>query len=68
MIVACQHCGEPFEYWEEGTKGWMPRQGVEITCPNCGRVHGLHKTIGYVRSRPLTQQQRSQWEASKSQG
>jgi len=64
MIVACRHCGQPFEYWEEGTKGWMPREGVEIRCPHCGAVHGLYKTIGYVRSRPLTEQERSRWEKS----
>ncbi len=66
MIVACRHCGEPFEYWEEGTKGWLPKQGVEIICPHCGDAHDHLKTIGYVHSRKLTDEQRAQWNASRS--
>ena len=65
MITECKHCGEPFDYWEEGTKGWVPRQGEDIRCPHCGAVHGQHVTIGYVRSRALTAEQRAAYEQSK---
>lgn len=65
MIAECRHCGEPFDYWEEGTKGWTPRQGEDICCPHCGQVHGQLKTIGYVRSRVLTADQRAAYERSK---
>ncbi len=65
MIAECQHCGEPFDYWEEGTKGWTPRQAEDIRCPHCGGVHGRHATIGYIRSRVLTAAQREAYEQSK---
>lgn len=65
MIAQCQHCGEPFEYWEEGTKGWLPRVGEEISCPDCGHVYGRHMTIGYVRSRKLTAEQRQAYEQAR---
>jgi hypothetical protein len=58
MIVECGRCHEPFDYWEEGTKGWIPKVPEAIVCPNCGAVHGHLKTIGYVRSRKLTDEQR----------
>ena len=65
MIAECTRCGEAFEYWEEGTKGWVSRQPEEIVCPYCGELYGHHATIGYVTSRKLTAEQRYQYEQSK---
>jgi len=65
MTVACRLCGEPFTYWEEGTKGWIPRQPVDIRCPHCGGAHGSLQTIGYVYSRKLTPDQRAAWDAEQ---
>jgi len=68
VITECKHCGQPFDYWEEGTKGWVSRQAEDIVCPHCGVVHGHHVTVGYVRSRPLTPEQRDAFERSKLGG
>lgn len=65
MIAACKHCGQPFDYWDEGTKGWVSRQAEDIGCPHCGEVHGQHVTLGYVRSRKLTAEEREAYERSK---
>ena len=66
MIVECKHCGEPFDYWDEGTKGWVSRVPEEIVCPHCGGLFGHHVTIGYVQSRKLTAPEREKYEQSKT--
>ena len=68
MITDCRHCGEPFEFWAEGTKGWGPRAPVEIICPHCGQVHGHEVTLGYVRSERLTPERHDAYEKSKGAG
>ena len=65
MIMECRHCREPFDHWVEGTKGWGPREPVDIVCPSCGGNNGQALTVGYVRSQPLSAEQRDSYEQSK---
>lgn len=61
MISTCPACAEPFDYWDEGTKGWLPRQPEDIICPNCGAVCGAVRTLGYVRSRTLSEAEKAEY-------
>ena len=63
MIIACAACAEPFDYWDEGTKGWLPRQPEDIICPHCGAVAGAVRTLGYVRSRKLSDAEKAAYQA-----
>lgn len=65
MIAECRHCGEPFEHWTESTKGWGPREPVDIVCPHCGVANGQTVTIGYVHARPLRADERDAYWRSK---
>ena len=66
MIAECRQCGEPFEYWDEGTKGWVSREPEDISCPHCGALYGHHVTQGYVHSRKLTADHMREYQRSKA--